>query len=201
MTHDRTRGKLATHPESPVSEATCTTCGDALSDVAYCIVPTCPYRVGSRAQAATLGQAVVLPRADLARRLGASGLEFLILFGLEVASAIIVPVGMALSLLAGTYFAVKDLGGGRYSLGKRIARTRVVDAETGAVPPAARLVMRNAHLALGFWLSVIPGLEVLGWALLLLGGTIDLLMLVADPQGRRLGDRIAGTQVVPVTDG
>ena len=180
-----------------MSGARCTTCGDTLEDVAFCVVPECPHK-SPAVRSHPLPTA--LPRAELGRRLGGSGLEFLVLFGLEVASAVFVPVGVVLSLLAAGYFATKDLGGGRYSLGKRIARTRVVDAQTGQVPPAGRLVLRNAHLSLGFLMAVVPGFEVLGWALLALGATVDLLMLVADPQGRRLGDRLAHTQVVPVLD-
>lgn len=188
-----------------MADTLCVTCGDTLEDAAFCVVPACPHKQASSHSVVdqatgAWGKPVSLPRADLGRRLGGSGMEFLVLFGLEVASAVFVPVGVVLSLLAAGYFAAKDLGGGRYSLGKRIARTRVVDARTGAVPPPARLVLRNGPLAAGFLFSVIPGLEILGWGLLLFGTTLDLLMIVADPQGRRLGDRLAGTQVVPVQD-
>lgn len=183
----------------------CPTCGDTLDDVEFCIVATCPHKQqaghGARSVASGGGGAagaVALPRADLARRLGGSGLEFLTLFGLEVVGAIFVPVGILLSLLAAAYFAVKDLQGGRYSFGKRIASTRVVDVDTGQVPSAGRLVLRNSYLVAGWVLSIVPGFEIFGWALLLFSALVDALMVIADPRGRRLGDRLARTQVVPV---
>jgi len=144
------------------------------------------------------GSKVLLPKADMTRRLGGSGIEFLTLIALEIASAFLLPIGIVMSILAAIYMAVKDQGGGRFSIGKRIAHTRVVDAETGEVPDPLRLFLRNSVFVAAWVIAVIPGVEIFGWGLLALAGLVDLLMVIADPLGRRLGDRIAGTQVVPI---
>ncbi len=181
----------------------CEVCGDPLDDAAFCIIPACPHRDAARRLEAEAEPAPPAPRrrsavgrADPSRRLLASGPEFLILMGLEVLSALVVPVGAALSLLIAAYMAGRDLGGGRYSLGKRLAGVRVVDAATGEAPTARQAVTRTAPYVLGWLLAVLPGFEVFGWGVLLLGAAIDLGLVMRDPLGRRLGDRLAGTKVV-----
>ncbi len=71
------------------------------------------------------------------------------------------------------------------------------DAETGRIPTTRQAILRNLPYILGWLVAAIPGFEVVGWAFLAMAGALDLGMVLADPLGRRLGDRIAGTKVVP----
>lgn len=181
----------------------CELCGDPLDDAAFCIIPECPHRDAAKRVEAAASPAPpqarprsAVGRADPNRRLLASGPEFLILMGLEVFGAFLVPVGAVLSLLLAAYMAVRDLGGGRFSLGKRLAGVRVVDAATGSTPTAQQAVLRNAPYVVGWLMAVLPGFEVVGWAVLLLGAAVDLGLVLRDPLGRRLGDRLANTKVV-----
>ena len=182
----------------------CGTCGDSTADAEFCIIPACPHRGPKAAQS---GPTLPHPRAgatptrdarspELGRRLGGGGLEFLALFAVEVLAAAIVPVGVLISLLGAVYFAVRDLDGGRYSVSRRLTRTHLVDAETGAAPPIERVILRNAPMALCFVLAIIPGVELLGWLGMVGLSVLDLLLVMADPRGRRLGDRLAKTVLV-----
>ena len=92
----------------------------------------------------------------------------------------------------------EDIDGGKWSLSKRLTVTRVVDRETGEIPSRGRLVMRNSYYLILCLLSAIPLIE---WATLSLVVTvmfIDLIVMVATPDSRRIGDFIANTQVIPV---
>lgn len=136
-------------------------------------------------------------RADPRRRLLASGPELLVLLGLEIASAPFVPVGIAVSLAIALWFSVRDLVGGAMHPGRRIVGVRLVDAETGRVPTTRQALLRNVPYIVGWLVAAVPGFEVAGWAFLALSGALDLGLVLADPLGRRLGDRLAGTKVVP----
>lgn len=184
--------------------AICQLCSDTLEDAAHCIVPECPHRASALASAYPPARSTLpappLPsavgRATPARRLLASGPEFLILLGLEIISAIVVPVGVVISSLIAIYATIRDIGGGRFHVGKRLACVRVVDAETGLVPTHGQAILRNAPYILGWLIALIPGLEFVGWGLLLLSALVDLGLVLADPLGRRLGDRLARTKVI-----
>lgn len=143
------------------------------------------------------GGGTALGRAAPGRRLLSSGPEVLVLLGLEVAVAPFVPVGVLVSLFIAAWLAVRDLGGGVRHPGRRLAGVRVVDAATGAVPTPQQAVVRNLPAILCWVLAVVPGVELLGWAGLLLLGVVDLTLILADPLGRRLGDRLASTKLVP----
>jgi hypothetical protein len=184
--------------------ATCGICSDTLEDAAHCIIPECPHRAAALASPyKPSGSALPAPprpsaigRATPSRRLLAAGPEFLILMGLEIVSAIFVPVGVAISSFIALYVATRDISGGRFHVGKRLARVRVVDAATGLVPTHGQAVLRNAPYILGWLIAVIPGLELVGWGLLLLSALVDVGLVLADPLGRRLGDRLARTKVI-----
>lgn len=170
----------------------CAVCGHPPDPA--CGRPACP-QAGAGGLAPRRRSAV--GRADPRRRLLASGPELLLLLGLEVAAAPFVPVGIGVSLAIALWFSVRDLVGGALNPGKRIAGVRLVDAETGRVPSHRQAVLRNLPYILGWLVAAVPGFEVVGWAFLAAAGFLDLGLVLADPLGRRLGDRIAGTKVVP----
>ncbi|MEC7947995.1 MAG: RDD family protein [Myxococcota bacterium] len=135
-------------------------------------------------------------RADPRRRLLASGPEALLLLGVELASAPFVPLGIGASLVIALWFCVRDLVGGAWNPGKRLAQVRLVDASTGRVPGSRQAILRNLPYVLGMLLGAVPGIEIAGWSALAMMALLDLGMVLIDPLGRRLGDRLAGTKVV-----
>lgn len=147
----------------------------------------------------------VLPKAGLPRRFAGDGLELITLYGLEVVGAIAAFFtlgisGIVSSVIGATYMAIKDLAHGKFSVGKLIARTRVVDAKTAELATAKQAVLRNSYYVAGWLLAALPDpIGYLGWAGVSLAILVDSLMVLASPSGRRIGDYIAGTQVVPIS--
>jgi uncharacterized RDD family membrane protein YckC len=128
-----------------------------------------------------LSSALVSPyrKADITRRFCAATTD-----GLIVAAAYVVysSSGRLLYLAAGAgYVLLRDAMRGQ-SIGKVVFGLVVVSLETGRPASIATSVRRNALLLL-------PGANVV--AIFLEGLTI-----LRDPQGQRLGDRLAQTQVV-----
>ena len=146
--------------------------------------------------ASSAGGGVVAPPAPRSLRLAASGPELALALAAEIAGAVILPLGVAVSLGLAAFFAARDLDGGRLSPGKRLCRVRVVDAATGRAPTPRQAVVRNTPWVLGFLLSAVPGFEVLGWLLLSLAAVAEGLLAAFGPDGRRLGDWLAETRVV-----
>ena len=118
-----------------------------------------------------------------------------------IGTAVGVLIGGLFSLLGAIYWAVKDTDGGRRSLGKRIGGMRVVDAATGKAASTGQALTRNSYFVVACLIAVIPGIEVIGWALFALAVAVDSALILQDGGGRRLGDRLAGTQVLPTKDG
>jgi uncharacterized RDD family membrane protein YckC len=145
---------------------------------------------------------VAVPRPPLERRLGGSALEVATLVVIELIGSLAMGItfgisGAASSLIDATYMAVKDLGGGRYSFGKRAVSERVVDVTTLERASNGKCFLRNLPYVLAWLVAVVPVLgDAVGWSLLGLLVFVDVVMILATPAGRRLGDFIAGTQVV-----
>ncbi len=82
------------------------------------------------------------------------------------------------------------------SIGKKLMNLRI-EKEDGSSVDMKTSVRRNLTLIPGRVVGVIP---VLGWVLGPLLGTIvkgiELFILTSDPEGIRLGDRLAGTKVI-----
>ncbi len=92
----------------------------------------------------------------------------------------------------------------RRSIGKKIMKLRPVrlDGRPMDIPTS---VKRNWMFALGGVIQVLLFIPILGWLLMIpvafiaLGfGLFELYKVVTDPQGRRLGDNMAGTKVIEV---
>jgi hypothetical protein len=118
-------------------------------------------------------------KVDLRRRFLAAAVDVsLILTAVALWSA----TGAAAFLAgAGVYVAARDAIAGR-SVGKFLFGLAVIHLETGR--PAGGMASLRRNL-----LFLLPGANVVAIAL-------ESLTIVRDPQGQRLGDRLAQTQVV-----
>lgn len=133
-------------------------------------------------------------------RLGEGGLEMAPLLLIELVGLLLAPVTLTLSsvassLLAATYMGIKDLWGGKWSPARRVGRSELVDHSTGRAITRPQALLRNSPYVAAWLLAALP--DPLGWVGLLAVGAllgIDLCMVLLDPQGRRLGDRIARTR-------
>ena len=103
------------------------------------------------------------------------------------------PVGILVGLL---YLAVADGVQKGQSLGKMVFGLEVVNSD-GSPCDLKSSVYRNIPFELAFLFAAVP---FLGWILLVIVGIpillIELWLVVADHNGSRLGDRIAGTTVI-----
>jgi uncharacterized RDD family membrane protein YckC len=102
-------------------------------------------------------------------------------------------------ILGAVYMLLKDGLFEGQSVGKMIMKTQVV-TENGEKADFAVSARRNAIFALPIAIMIIP---ILGWIIapfLSLGIIIlELIKVQKDPQGRRIGDSWAGTQVILFT--
>jgi uncharacterized RDD family membrane protein YckC len=149
----------------------------------------------------TLPVGVVLAKADLTKRFLAGlidgGLAFVvsmvpIIGGLVAAAYLLFRDGLELDFMDGR------------SIGKKVMKLRPVrlDRQPMDMVTSAK---RNWMFALGGITSLLLFIPILGWLLMipvalagLALGIIEIFLVVTDPQGRRLGDKIAASQVVEV---
>jgi uncharacterized RDD family membrane protein YckC len=118
-------------------------------------------------------------KADVRKRLTAASIDGLLVVTLCLFYWILdAPLYLA---LAAVYLLLRDAIGGQ-SIGKILLGLVVIDLQTGRVSSLSGSVKRN-------FLLLLPGANVV--AVVLEARTIR-----SDPQGQRLGDRLAQTQVV-----
>ncbi len=120
-----------------------------------------------------------LPKADVARRLSAAFIDAAIALTL-VALAWTTGVRLMLAMAA-AYLLLRDAGAGQ-SMGKLLLGLVVVELETGRPVSLLGAVKRNACCSC-------RGANVVAIFL-------ETRTILGDPQGQRLGDRLAQTQVV-----
>lgn len=90
------------------------------------------------------------------------------------------------------------------SLGKKLMKLRPVRVD-GAPMDIATSVKRNWPFAFGGVALILAYIPIIGWLLLvplgllaLIVGVIEAVLLFTDPDGRRMGDKFAGTRVIEV---
>ncbi|HEY7187920.1 MAG TPA: RDD family protein [Vicinamibacterales bacterium] len=117
-------------------------------------------------------------KADIRKRIYAAALDGLLL----VSSVILYQRfdSMPFLILGAIYLAVRDMRG--QSIGKLLFGLVVMDLETGKRATLRASLRRNVML-------IVPGINIAAVAL-------EFMAIVRDPQGQRLGDRLAQTQVV-----
>lgn len=119
------------------------------------------------------------PKASLGKRLCAAGIDGLLVASIAVASWN--AGSLAHVIVATLYLLLRDAFGGQ-SIGKLFMGLVVIQVDTGQRCGLAGALKRNVVLA-------IPGAT-------LVAVLLETRTLVRDPQGQRLGDRVAHTQVV-----
>ncbi|MEM1207256.1 MAG: RDD family protein [Acidobacteriota bacterium] len=147
-----------------------------------------------------------LPKASTPRRLLGSGIEFL---AYSMAAGFFTAVGLAFGGLLGLLWvplmlavvASRDLNSGSFSLGKRIGSMRVVDIQTAEAASNVQALTRNSYYLVLIFLMIVPLAKIAVEGFFLMLVAIDTMMVIASDRGRRLGDFLAGTQVVPVAGG
>jgi hypothetical protein len=118
-------------------------------------------------------------KADLNKRFGAAVIDALVAITLWV---LFRRTGVALSVaLAAAFLLLRDAIGGQ-SVGKALLGLTVINLHTARPGSVVDSVKRNCLLLL-------PGANVAGLFL-------ETRTVIQDPQGQRLGDRLAHTQVV-----
>lgn len=150
-------------------------------------------------QAEPPGQRPSYPPADFRRRAIARGLDLLV----ALAPLWLVPRGhpLAAALLAAAILLLGDslFGAGR-SLGKRVAGLRVVTLATRRPAGVRESVLRNLLFAVAFAPALAgtpPQISAVALACIVVLETgVALRPLTRDLGQRRLGDLIAGTQVI-----
>ncbi len=195
----------------------CTDCGQPLDGEGKC--PTCQFETLSAAAPvvleATPQQAVAplpantpaqgvgpLPKASTARRLLGSGIEYLVyvtaVFLLSVFSPFTAgTLGFVTVPLLLGMVGLRDTNAGALSIGKRVGGMRVVDRHSGQPASNGQAVVRNSYYLGLLVLMFIPMIKFIFSTLFAMMVFIDVMMIVANPSGRRFGDILGGTQVVP----
>lgn len=147
----------------------------------FFILPAVVFALAYFPMVTRLSSALVSPyrKADITRRFCAAMTDGLIV---GVAGVVYSSSGRILYLAAGAaYLLLRDAMRGQ-SIGKLVFGLVVISLETGRPASIATSARRNALLLL-------PGANVVAIFL-------EAMTILRDPQGQRLGDRLAQTQVV-----
>lgn len=167
-----------------------------------------------------VGEGLPLPKPDIKRRLMGSGAEFL---GLAAIDLVFLLLGWGLGLFGGiaavftstlagwiigfipgflllVYMIVRDMGGGKYSFGKRWKKMQVVDIKELKPASNGQAALRNSYYIVALLGVFLDPFFVFGWGLVAAMMMVDLILIWRSDRGRRLGDYLAGTQVIPLAD-
>lgn len=131
----------------------------------------------------------VYPKAQVLNRFIAKGIDGILV---AASSQVVPPVGWLTGLV---YALIADGFPGGQSVGKRLIGLQTVLPRTREISGFKESIIRNLPLACAYLLVPIP---YVGW---LLGGALlvfEVLLMIGNEQGLRLGDEIAQTQILDV---
>lgn len=137
-------------------------------------------------------------KADLTKRFIAAVIDGIISSIVAVIPVIGAIVGAAYTLTkdAIMFQVTKDAQWKNRSIGKKLMGLEVVSA-SGADIDLAASCMRNWPLAIGTIIMIVP---IIGWIIgglvAFVLGILELLLVLSDAKGRRLGDKVGNTMVV-----
>jgi len=129
----------------------------------------------------------VYPKAHVLNRFIAKAIDGMLV---AAASQMIAPVGWISGL---AYALIADGFPGGQSVGKRLIGLQTVVPRTKEFSGFRESIIRNLPLAFAYLLYPIP---YVGWLLAGVVVVFEALLLIGNEQGIRLGDEIAGTQVL-----
>lgn len=138
-------------------------------------------------QAAVLSGAEVYPKAHVLNRLIA---KFIDLILVAAADRLVPPVGWLAGL---AYVLIADGFSGGRSIGKRLIGLQTVVPRSRDVAGFRESIIRNLPLALAYLLFSLP---FIGWILAGAVALFEILLIIGNDRGVRLGDEIAHTQVL-----
>jgi uncharacterized RDD family membrane protein YckC len=129
----------------------------------------------------------VYPKAHVLNRLIA---KFIDLILVAAADTLVPPVGWLAGL---AYVLIADGFSGGQSIGKRLIGLQTIVPRTRDVAGFKESIIRNLPLALAYLLFSLP---FIGWALAGAVALFEILLIIGNDRGVRLGDEIAQTQVL-----
>jgi hypothetical protein len=149
--------------------------------LSFVFLPAITFGLAYQPILSRLSVALVSPyaKADVVRRAFAAGID-----GALVATAMVLYRSsgfLPYALIGALYLLLRDAVAGR-SVGKFLCGLVVIDLKTGKPCGRGASINRNALLLL-------PGANIAA-------AFLEAATIVRDPQGQRLGDRLAWTQVV-----
>ncbi|WP_455370152.1 RDD family protein [Petrachloros mirabilis] len=135
----------------------------------------------------------IYPKAQVLNRFIAKLID---LFLAAAAAEVIVPVGFLVGL---AYLLVADGFAGGRSIGKRLIGLQTVLPETREPAGFRESIIRNIPFAVAQLTFAVPYVgPYLGWLVSAVVVGFEAVLIIGNEQGRRLGDELAGTQVLDV---
>ena len=129
----------------------------------------------------------IYPKAQVLNR----GIAKLIdLFIVAAAGQVIVPVGFLAGL---AYILIADGFAGGRSIGKRLIGLQTVLPERREAAGFRESIIRNLPVAVAHLAFAVP---YVGWIVSVAIMAFEAVLILGNEQGRRLGDEVAGTQVL-----
>ena len=129
----------------------------------------------------------IYPKAQVLNR----GIAKLIdLFIVAAASQVIVPVGFVAGL---AYILIADGFAGGRSIGKRVIGLQTVLPDRREAAGFRESIIRNLPFAIAQLAFAVP---YVGWIVSVAIMAFEAVLILGNEQGRRLGDEVAGTQVL-----
>ena len=140
-----------------------------------------------------------MPKADLQKRIIAGVID-------AVAAMVVGFIPWIGGLVATAYWLTRDGLDiefmNRRSIGKQVMKLRPVTAD-GQRTDMETSIKRNWPLAVGGVAQILLFIPIIGWILIpivafaaLILAIVELVLVVTDPKGRRMGDKFGGTQVI-----
>ncbi len=142
-----------------------------------------------------------MPKADLMKRFIAAFIDGLIMMVPSFIPVLGAMIGAAYALTkdAVVYEVTGNEDFRNRSIGKKVMELEVAQVEGGDADYIdwGTSIKRNLPLAIGTLIMIIP---VIGWVIGpivgLIVGLIEVILVVTDSEGRRLGDKFGKTQVI-----
>ena len=138
-------------------------------------------------EAERIGGAPVFPKANVLNRFIAKFLDLLIVSAIDQ-----IPLESSFLAALAYLFIADGLAGGQ-SPGKQIIGLKTVLPDVGEGATFRESIIRNFPLCIAYLLLQVP---LIGWLPALAVVGFESLLLIGNPKGRRLGDELAGTQVL-----